>query len=139
MYASSSGTFLQAFQEIARSLKLPGCDDPRTDPCDLVSQWLKEDDHCWLMILDNADNAELFFPSADQDGTHATVIQTQNPLTHYLPSRLDSRKLLLMTTRSTPLGTDLANGNLCIEVLKLSAQEAKRAITGEVETGFGLF
>lgn len=42
VYAASSGTFLQACHDIARSLKLPACDDSKTDPCELVSKWLKE-------------------------------------------------------------------------------------------------
>ena len=36
VYAASYTTFLQACHDIARSLKLPSCDEPRTDPCELV-------------------------------------------------------------------------------------------------------
>ena len=106
--AFSYGTFLQACHDIARSLKLPACDEPKTDLCELVSKWLNEEDHRWLMILDNADNAELFFPSAESDSPPATVTQTQRPLNDYLPSTLNPQKSLLVTTRSRLAGEDLA-------------------------------
>ncbi len=125
VYAASYGTFLQACHDIARSLKLPACDEPKTDPCELVSKWLNEEDHSWLMILDNADNAELFFPSAESDSPPAIVTQTQRPLNDYLPTILHSQKSLLVTTRSRLAGEDLAHGELCVEVPPLSGQEAK--------------
>ena len=125
VYTASSGTFLQACHDIARSLKLPACDEQKSDPCELVSKWLKEEDHSWLMILDNADNAELFFPSAESDVPPATLMQTQRSLSDYLPSVLNSRKSLLVTTRSRPLAQDLAHGELCVEVHPFSSQEAK--------------
>ena len=125
VYAASSGTFLQACHDIARSLELPACDDPKTDPCELVSKWLEEEDHSWLMILDNADNAELFFSSTESDAPPATLMQTQRSLSDYLPSVLSSQKSLLVTTRSRPLGEDLAHGGLCVNVQPFSVQEAK--------------
>ncbi len=76
------------------------------------------------MILDNADNAELFFPSAESDSPPATVTQTQRPLNDYLPSILNPQKSLLVTTRSRLIGQDLAYGELCVEVPPLSSQEA---------------
>ncbi len=125
VYAASYGIFLQACHDIARSLKLPACDEPKIDPCELVSKWLNEEDHSWLMILDNADNAELFSPSAESDTPPATVTQTQRPLNDYLPSILNPQKSLLVTTRSRHVGQDLAHGELCVEVPPLSGQEAK--------------
>ena len=87
--------------------------------------WLKEEDHSWLMILDNADNAELFFSSAELDAPPATLMQTQRSVGDYLPNVLCSQKSLLVTTRSSPLGQDLAHGELCVEVHRFSLQEAK--------------
>ena len=125
VFAASYATFLQACHDIARSLKLPECDEAKTDPCELVSKWLNEEDHSWLMILDNADNAELVFPSAESDSSSATVTQTQQPLNDYLPSILNSQKSLLVTTRSRLIGQDLAHRELCVKVPPLSSQEAK--------------
>ena len=124
VYAASYTTFVQACHDIARSLKLPTCDEPGTDPCELVSKWLNEEDHSWLIILDNADNAELFFPSVGSDSPPATVTQPQRSLNDYLPSILNPQKSLLVTTKSRLVGQDLAHGELCVEVPALSPQEA---------------
>ena len=125
VYAASYGTFLQACQDISWRLKLPACDEPKTDLCELISKWLNEEDHSWLLILDNADNADLLFPSAELNSPPATVKQTQRALNDYLPSILNPQKSLLVTTRSRHIGQDLANGELCVEVPPLSDEEAK--------------
>lgn len=139
VYAASFTTFLQACHDIARSLKLPSCDEPGTDPCELVSKWLNEEDHSWLMILDNADNAELFFPSVGSDSPPATVTQPQRSLNDYLPSILNPQKSLLVTTRSRFVGQDLAYGELCVEVPPLSPQEAMDLLHLKAKGAVGSF
>ena len=51
--------------------KIPGIEDPKSDVLQLVNQWLgSSESGAWLLILDNADDAELFFgPLATQAGT----------------------------------------------------------------------
>ncbi len=139
VYAANYTTFLQACHGIARSLKLPSCDEPGTDPCELVSKWLNEEDHSWLMILDNADNAELFFPSVGPDSPPATVTQPQRSLNDYLPSILNPQKSLLVTTRSRLVGQDLAHGELCVEVPPLSPQEAMDLLQLKAKGAVGSF
>ena len=138
VYAASYATFLQACHDIARSLELPACDEPQTNPCELVSKWLNED-HSWLMILDNADNGDLFFPSVGSDSPPSTVTQTQRPLTDYLPSILNPQTLLLVTTRSRHVGQDLAHGESCVEVPPLSSQEAVELLQLKVGEAIGSF
>ena len=139
VYAASHTTFLQAYHDIARSLKLPGCDEPQTNPCELVSKWLNGDDDSWLMILDNADNGKLFFPSIGSDLPPATVTQTQRPLSDYLPNILDPQKSVLFTTRSRHVGRDLAHGESCVEVPPLSSQEAMELLQLKVKEAIGSF
>lgn len=60
MHCSSRGRFIQAYQDIARKLNLPGCDGPQSDTARLVSEWLSEASNgVWLMILDNADDLDI--------------------------------------------------------------------------------
>ena len=138
VYAASYATFLQACHDIARRLKLPACDEPQTNPCELVSKWLNED-HYWLMILDNADNGTLFFPSIGSDSTPATVTQTQRPLSDYLPNILNPQKSVLVTTRSRHVGRDLAHGESCVEVPPLSSEEAMELLQLKVKEAMGPF
>ena len=130
MYAASHATFLQSCEELARKLKLPAHDDPRTDICELVSRWLSEEDASWLMVLDNADNSELIFPPAVSD-----VTQGQSPkyLINYVPSVLNSEKSLLVTTRSRIVGQRLALGEDCVEVAPLSGPEAEALLRSKLK------
>jgi hypothetical protein len=61
IYAANAARFDQAYRDIARKLKLPRVDDTDIDACELLSDWLNDDGSGpWLMILDNADNRDLF-------------------------------------------------------------------------------
>ena len=125
IYAASTTQFMQAYSGIARKLRLPGCEDSKVDPCELVSNWLDEDDSSgWLMILDNADNADLFFRSADLNSSSAGTEPSRRLLFDYIPKRLDSKRSIIITTRNRHLGEDLMDGESCIEVLPFSIQEA---------------
>lgn len=52
MYAGNSALFVRDCYSIARRLQLPAYDDPHTDVCELVSNWLEEEDSHWLLIVD---------------------------------------------------------------------------------------
>jgi tetratricopeptide (TPR) repeat protein len=125
VYAANAARFDQAYKDIGRKLKLPGIDNPEVDACELVSDWLNEDESGeWLMILDNADNSDLFFPPVDSDAA-SQVRTTKKPLISYLPQKLSSKRLLLVTTRNRQLGEDLSNGERCLPVLPLAMREAR--------------
>ena len=139
VYAASSDRFVQAYGDIARRLKLPGWDHSNTDSCDTVSKWLNEEDSRWLMILDNADNADLFSPSIESDVSPTTTTQSERPLVDYIPRNLDSQKLMIVTTRSKSLGMDLAYGESCVEVKPFSSQEAENLLRLKLEGAAGSF
>ena len=124
-YSASTITFTQAYQDIARKLKLPGHDNPNIDQSDLVVRWLDEENSHWLMILDNADDSSSFFPLVDSNDSAAAKEHPSKRLSEYLPVRMDALKALLVTTRSRILGTDLAHGLASIQVQPFSFQEAK--------------
>jgi tetratricopeptide (TPR) repeat protein len=124
VYAANGARFDQAYKDIARKLRLPHVDDPEVDVGKIVSDWLHDGDNReWLMILDNADNPDLFFPSTHLGAT-IQVSMTKKPLADYLPGRLNSKRSILITTRNRQLGEDLSNGEPCIEILPFSLQEA---------------
>ena len=125
IYAASSATFIQAYEDVARQLKLPGWDQPSADLCRIVSDWLNKEDSHWLMILDNADDKSLFFPPIESDVAPENPPPSHRPLYDYLPRVLDSQKSILITTRSKHLGMDLADGESCIEVKPFTTQEAE--------------
>jgi tetratricopeptide (TPR) repeat protein len=128
VFAANRSRFQQAYQDIAERLSLPGYDDPAADACKLVSRWLAEEDTQWLMIIDNADDAELFSYSDEAKPAAEDPTQSQPPLIKYLPSRLSASKLLLITTRSLKIGDILSNGEQCIEVPQFNHEEALRLL-----------
>ncbi|KAF7502552.1 hypothetical protein GJ744_005491 [Endocarpon pusillum] len=126
IFAANSTQFVQAYQDIARKLRLPGCEDSDVNQCELVSKWLDEDNSSgWLMILDNVDNADLFLHSTDLNPSSAGTDRMQRLLIDYVPRRLDSKRLLINTTRSRHVGENLIDGESCIEVPPFSIQEAE--------------
>ena len=125
VYATSAARFDQAYKDIARKMKLPRVDDPDVDVCELVSDWLSEDDSGqWLIILDNADNPDLFFWPVDSEAPNQ-VSMTKKPLIDYLPRTLNSKQSLVITSRNRQLGEDLSHGERCIEILPFALQEAR--------------
>ena len=128
--AASTTRFMQAYRDIAQTLRLPGYNDSRIDPCELVFKWLNGDDSGhWLMILDNADNADIFFGSSTPSTTEA---RTSRPLINYLPRRLNSQRLLIVTTRNRHLGEDLANGDSYVEISPFSFLEARELLRSKL-------
>ncbi|KAK7219299.1 hypothetical protein V2G26_007302 [Clonostachys chloroleuca] len=65
VHASNAERFHQAYASIAKECNIPGHDDPKADILSLVQEWLeKKYKTQWLMVIDNADDMELFFPYA---------------------------------------------------------------------------
>jgi hypothetical protein len=42
LYTATLSRFVQACQQMARQLRLPGCDDPKTDAYESVAGWLSD-------------------------------------------------------------------------------------------------
>jgi hypothetical protein len=93
---------------IADRLELPERNDPKVGVLRLVSNWLcNETNGRWMMIVDNADDIEVFYPTraCKRDESLATA---SAPLAAYLPqSRNES---ILITSRSKDAAARLAGG-----------------------------
>ena len=103
MHGGSQEHFIADYRKIARSLNLPGWDDKEVDILGLVRNSLSEDvEHSWLMVVDNADNADDWLMSTAQDA------ESSKPLIGHLPQC--SHGMILFTTRDNQLGTRLLEG-----------------------------
>ncbi|KAG9244062.1 hypothetical protein BJ878DRAFT_480539 [Calycina marina] len=61
VYASTAERFKGAYKSIAAKFDMLSADDPKTDVLSLVSRWLSDiDNGRWLLILDNADEIDVF-------------------------------------------------------------------------------
>ncbi|KAI3572984.1 P-loop containing nucleoside triphosphate hydrolase protein [Fusarium oxysporum f. sp. albedinis] len=121
VHASSKPRFEEAYRAIAERLQLPMRNDPDIDVLRLVRDWLQtEEAGSWLMIWDNADDVNLFYPihnSGDKAVTgfanENTIARTdQQPLAAYLPKRRNGT--ILITSRSMDAAERLTGSHKAI-------------------------
>ena len=126
IYCATVDRYKQAYQDIARKLSLPGWDDPKTDVMKIVSEWLGNENHAiWLMILDNADDNEKFFPAPQSLPEEEQIV----PLVSYLPRT--SNGFILVTTRDNRVGRRLTDSRP-ISVLPFDLQKARQLLQSKL-------
>ncbi|RKL05191.1 hypothetical protein BFJ70_g17144 [Fusarium oxysporum] len=121
VHASSRARFEEGYQSIAERLQLPRRNDPDIDVLGLVCDWLQmEEAGSWLMILDNADDVDLFYPANIGEGKAATgpvdknavARSDQRPLGAYLPKRHNGT--IFITSRSMNAAEKLTGSHKAI-------------------------
>ena len=96
-----------------------------------MSKWLDEEETVsWLIILDSADDGEVFFPKSEEaigEMEHQSPRDTR-PLFEYLPKKLNAQKGLIVTSRDRHVGENLTSGNPCIDVPPFSSGESRELL-----------
>ena len=125
MHANTFERFDQAYKDIARRLNLPGWDDPKTNTLQLVSDWLTDEDRPhWFIVLDNADDAGIFFNPREETFEKTATNQYASPLCTYLPQT--SKGSILVTSRNVQAAFRLTNRiEHIIDVLPMKEEDAK--------------
>ena len=102
VHGGSKSRFESDYRNIARLLDLQGREDPDVDVLRLVADWLSDEGNGpWLMVLDNADDCDLWLgPQKKREQDFAFM-----PLVRHLPRCLAGS--LLATTRDCQLGHQL--------------------------------
>ncbi len=84
-------------------MSIPGTEDPQNDLLILVQDWLgKPKNGSWLLVLDNADNLDLFF-----DSNLSATKQNHLLISNFLPR--NSNGSMIITTRDTRIGHRLTH------------------------------
>jgi tetratricopeptide (TPR) repeat protein len=123
VHCSSIARFEQGYKEIARKLKLPGLEDPETNVVKCVFDWLSDEDNgSWLLVLDNADDKEIFFGSARRSQSQDGLQQQLSKLAQYLPQSAYGSTLI--TTRDRRIGEKFAERDQPIIVPPLEVADA---------------
>jgi hypothetical protein len=109
VHGGNRARFEGAYEEIVTTIGIPSFKKINGNPLQLVSDWLNDESNgSWLMVLDNADDANLWTALPDRNGSQSNPIQKQcMPLIRYLPR--GSHGQILLTTRDAHLGKQLAN------------------------------
>ncbi|KAH7140976.1 hypothetical protein EDB81DRAFT_799265 [Dactylonectria macrodidyma] len=134
VYASSKQRFQEAYRSIADQLQLPRRNDPEVDLLGIVRDWCqREEVGPWLMVLDNVDDVNVFYPShaADADKTShdpsdASFVEVslKQPLASFLPKRHNG--VILVTSRSLDAAERLTGSHKSIH--KVSPMDGAQAL-----------
>ncbi|KAK1990082.1 purine and uridine phosphorylase [Colletotrichum falcatum] len=122
VHASNADRFRQSYSRIAHECNVPGHDDPQTDVLSLVKTWLEGRD-CgrWLMVIDNADDTQLFFPPPSENSSNP-----KGGLGRYIPEC--AHGYVLVTTRNKQVASKIVRGKAIIEIGEMSEREANQLI-----------
>ena len=124
VHCGSVARFDQGYKEIARKLNLPGLHDQAVDIVKSVCDWLSDDGNGpWFLILDNADDKEIFFGPSSNSQPQDGLQQQLGPLARLIPRSLHG--LTLITTRDRRVGERLAERDRPITVLPLEVEDAE--------------
>ncbi|KAL8735172.1 MAG: hypothetical protein Q9166_001048 [cf. Caloplaca sp. 2 TL-2023] len=114
IHASTASRVDQAYKHIAKKLNLPGWDDLSLNTFELVSEWLSKHGR-WLLILDNADDIDLFFGPPALSDQHKQMHQ-------YLPRCEDGDTII--TSRDKRIAYRLSDRENPIVVENMTTDDA---------------
>ena len=134
VHASSAARFQQSYTSIAQKCRIPGYDNPKIDVLQLVKGWLESEEKIqWLMIIDNADDLQLFSdPPSANDG----MSKSNENLTRYLPSC--HRGAFLITTRNKQVGARLTMRQQLIEIPPMNDEESTQLLQSMMPDADGM-
>ncbi|KAK4451328.1 kinesin light chain [Podospora aff. communis PSN243] len=102
VHAGTQARVEESFRTIADAVKLPGRNHPKANIPQLVHSWLSnERNGRWVMILDSADDRDVFY------GTTSSDIRDGRPIATYLPQSRNGS--IVVTTRNKDLAFRLTS------------------------------
>ncbi|KAL8816227.1 MAG: hypothetical protein Q9223_004722 [Gallowayella weberi] len=123
VYGGTIARFYQAYKRIAQLLDIPGWDDPEASILELVYSWLSNTTDPYLLVIDNADNIEHWWPGKYKTG--GSLDDPSKDLSQYLPDASGSSQVLI-TTRDSRVASRLARKGKPIAVQPMSDEESTR-------------
>ena len=118
--ASDVISFDNAYRYIGQQLEIPGLEDDKADVKKLVKSRLsQESTGKWLLIMDNADDFEIFYHNNNNDGSGSSV------LSEYLP--FSTLGAIIFTTRDREAATRYAGSNV-IGIDEMDEKESRELL-----------
>ena len=120
IHAANLAQLDQGYRNIARKLSLPGWDELDLNTFRAVFDWLSDTEHgSWLMVLDSADDLDLFFTKSSKGVKQDTKPQ----MSRFIPR--SSLGTVIITTRDKRVAERLADRQAPVQVLPMSGLEAR--------------
>ncbi|KAL2130778.1 hypothetical protein VTI74DRAFT_5958 [Chaetomium olivicolor] len=141
VHASSSQRFYQSYFTIAQEWQIPIPNESNAALLSSVKYCLESaNDRCpWLMVVDNADDLELFSSQLTQrreatvnPNTAGSSTEGDVNLAQYLPET--PHGAILITTRNKQVGVRLTKGKLPLEVSAMDPDEATNLLYKLLDT-----
>ncbi|GAP84978.2 putative kinesin light chain [Rosellinia necatrix] len=109
VHAATRARIDEGFKAIADAAKIRGRDQPNVNIVQLVCQWLQDERHGkWLLILDSADDANVFYGKKDKERQTADT-GDKRALWTYLPQSPNGS--FIITTRDKELACKITGGH----------------------------
>jgi tetratricopeptide (TPR) repeat protein len=122
VHAANLARFEETYSRIASECGLLVREDAQIDVLYVVQTWLEtQHEGPWLMIIDNVDDAHMFFREQTRSG---------KTLSQYIPHT--ARGSLLFTTRNRDIAVDLTPFASPVEVPVFTKVEATQLVTGRM-------
>ncbi|KAL8787702.1 MAG: hypothetical protein Q9195_007658 [Heterodermia aff. obscurata] len=122
VYGGNIARFYQAYKRIAQLLEIPEWDDPEESILELVYSYLSNTSSHYLLVVDNADNIEHWWPGKYKSG--GLLDDPANNLSKYLPGGLSGSSQLLITTRDDRVASRLTKMSKPLAIQPMSSEEA---------------
>ena len=103
-------------------MEIPGWDDPEGSILELVCSWLSSTTYSYLLVIDNADNIEHWWPGKYKSG--GSLDDPLKNLSKYLPGGLENSHVLI-TTRDNRVASRLTREAKPIAIQPMSNDEAR--------------
>lgn len=134
VFAGSPARFEEDFRKIATDVQIPGRDNPQADIFTLVCNWLRNPTNGrWLIIIDNADDAQIF-PNSEVDSPKSQESgqrRHSRPLSCFLPQTDNGR--ILMTTRYRDIALKFVEGQDIIPVDPMNESDALELLEQKIQ------
>ena len=130
VFGGNIARFYQGYKKIARLLELEGWDDPEKSILELVSSWLSKTESDYLLVIDNADNIQHWWPGKYKSG--GSLDDPSNDLSTYLPEELINGRLLI-TTRDNRVASKLLEEAIPIAVQPMTTGEAEMLLLSKLK------
>ncbi|KAF2476755.1 TPR-like protein [Lindgomyces ingoldianus] len=129
VHAGTQARFEEGYRRIAEVTRMEGWDNPKADVLRLVRSWLcNESNGRWVMIIDNADDSDVFFPPLSRQRAVAVgnLGQAAEPLSDFLPQSLNGS--ILVTSRNQDVASRLTDSYASVIEVKLMDDEDALAL-----------
>ena len=130
VYGGNIARYYQGYKRIAQLLEIEGWDDPAASILELVCDWFSGTKSDYLLVIDNADNVEHWWP-----GMYKTTGSLGNPsvnFSDYIPKDTVNSHILI-TTRDSRVARPHVSNAATLAVEPMTKDEAKVLLRSKLE------